>query len=135
MKTISFAVPCFNSADYMEKCVDSLLPCGEDIEIILVNDGSTKDNTAEIADALAEKYPSIVKAIHKKNGGHGSAVNTGLEAATGLYYKVVDSDDWLDEQSMKTIMDYLRSQREKAEKGSSVTDLSLIHISETTRLR
>lgn len=123
MKTISFAVPCFNSADYMEKCVDSLLPCGEDIEIILVNDGSTKDNTAEIADALAEKYPSIIKAIHKKNGGHGSAVNTGLEAATGLYYKVVDSDDWLDEQSMKTIMDYLRSQREKAEKGSSVTDL------------
>ena len=117
MKTISFVVPCFNSADYMEKCVDSLLPCGEDIEIILVNDGSTKDNTAEIADALAEKYPSIVKAIHKKNGGHGSAVNTGLEAATGLYYKVVDSDDWLDEQSMKTIMDYLRSQREKAERA------------------
>lgn len=45
MKTISFAVPCFNSADYMEKCVESLLPCGDDIEIILVDDGSTKDNT------------------------------------------------------------------------------------------
>ena len=86
MKTISFAVPCYNSANYMEKCVDSLLPCGDDIEIILVNDGSTRDNTAEIADRLAEEHPGIVRAIHKENGGHGSAVNAGLAAAQGYYY-------------------------------------------------
>lgn len=66
MKTISFAMPCYNSANYMEKCVDSLLPCGDDIEIILVNDGSTRDNTAEIADRLAEEHPGIVRAITKK---------------------------------------------------------------------
>ncbi len=107
----------------MEKCVDSLLVCGDDIEIILVDDGSTKDRTAEIADALAEKYPSVVKAIHKENGGHGSAVNTGLEAASGLYFKVVDSDDWLDEEAMKTIMVYLRSQIKGVAEGKEATDL------------
>ena len=115
MKTISFAVPCYNSANYMEKCVDSLLPCGDDIEIILVNDGSTRDNTAEIADRLAEEHPGIVRAIHKENGGHGSAVNAGLAAAQGYYYKVVDSDDWLDKNAMDVIMPYLREQKSRAE--------------------
>ncbi len=115
MKTISFAVPCYNSADYMEKCVESLLPCGDDIEIILVDDGSTEDNTAQICDRLAEEYPDIIRAIHKENGGHGSAVNTGLSAAQGLYYKVVDSDDWLDEGAMQTIMSYLRRQAKLVE--------------------
>lgn len=123
MKTISFAVPCFNSAAYMEKCVASLLPCGNDIEIILVNDGSTKDNTAEICDRLAQEYPDIVRAIHKENGGHGSAVNYGLAAATGLYFKVVDSDDWLDEEAMGIIMPYLREQAALTEQGRNATDL------------
>ena len=126
MKTISFAVPCYNSANYMEKCVDSLLPCGDDIEIILVNDGSTRDNTAEIADRLAEEHPGIVRAIHKENGGHGSAVNAGLAAAQGYYYKVVDSDDWLDKNAMDVIMPYLREQKSRAEElgGNAVgTDM------------
>lgn len=124
MKTISFAVPCFNSADYMEKCVESLLPCGDDIEIILVDDGSTKDNTPEICDRLEKEHPGIVRAIHKPNGGHGSAVNSGLEAATGLYYKVVDSDDWLDNDAMNTIMPYLREQKNRFEQtGATATDL------------
>lgn len=73
MKTISFAVPCYNSAAYMDKCIESLLACDEgknDIEILIVDDGSTKDNTAEIADAWQEKYPGTIRAIHKPNGGH-----------------------------------------------------------------
>ena len=124
MKTISFAVPCYNSADYMEKCVESLLPCGDDIEIILVDDGSTKDTTPEICDRLAKQYPDIVRAIHKPNGGHGSAVNSGLDAATGLYYKVVDSDDWLDKDAMNVIMPYLREQKARFEQeGTTATDL------------
>ena len=78
MKILSVAVPCYNSADYMENCVNSLLKGGEDVEIIIVNDGSTKDNTGEIADRLASENPTIVKVIHQENGGHGEAVNTGL---------------------------------------------------------
>lgn len=110
MKTMTFAVPCYNSAEYMDKCIESILACGDDIEIVIVNDGSFKDNTAEKADEWQERYPDIIKAVHKPNGGHGSAVNMGLEHATGFYYKVVDSDDWLDPESMEEIMSYARSQ-------------------------
>lgn len=109
MKLVTFAVPCYNSAAYMNKCIESLLKAGEDAEIIIVNDGSTKDNTAEIADEYAKKYPSIIKAVHKENGGHGDAVNFGLKNAVGRYFKVVDSDDWVDEAALKTYMETIRA--------------------------
>ena len=80
MKYITFAVPCYNSENYMRRCLDTLLEGGRDVEIILVNDGST-DRTAEIADEYQLKYPDIVRAVHKENGGHGSGVNKGLELA------------------------------------------------------
>ncbi len=108
--TISFAVPCYNSADYMDNCIMSLLSVGEDIEVIIVDDGSTKDNTAEIAQRWVDHFPGRVKAVIKENGGHGSAVNAGLAAATGAYYKPVDSDDWVDVHEMKKVLKYLRTQ-------------------------
>ena len=107
MKLLSIAIPCYNSQDYMAHCIESLLPGGEDVEILIVNDGS-KDDTAKIADEYAAKYPTIVKAIHKENGGHGSAVNTGIENATGIYFKVVDSDDWVKEDAYLAILEKLR---------------------------
>ena len=107
MKILSIAVPCYNSQDYMEHCVDSLLKGGEDVEILIIDDGS-KDATAEIADNYAKKYPSIVKAIHQENGGHGEAVNTGIRNASGLYFKVVDSDDWVEESAYLQILDKLK---------------------------
>lgn len=109
MKLLSIAIPCYNSAAYMGKCIESLLPGGEDVEILIVDDGSTKDNTAEIADRYEVKYPGIVRAIHKENGGHGSAVNVGIENATGLYFKVVDSDDWVQEEAYLKILETLRT--------------------------
>ena len=108
MKLLSFTVPCYNSAKYMKKCIDSLLKGGEDVEIIIVNDGST-DETAAIADEYVENYPSVVKAIHKENGGHGSAVNAGVERASGLFFKVVDSDDWVKEEAYIQILETLRN--------------------------
>ena len=106
MKYISFAIPCYNSEEYMEHAIESILKGGEDVEILIVNDGS-KDRTSEIAREYERKYPTIVKAIDKENGGHGDAVNTGLRHATGLYFKVVDSDDWVDESSLMKILDTL----------------------------
>ena len=103
MKYISFVVPCYNSAAYMEKCINSLLAGKEDVEIIIVDDGS-KDDTGKIADKYAVEYPSIVKAIHQPNGGHGEGINTGLKVATGKYFKVVDSDDWVDKRALKSIL-------------------------------
>ena len=108
MKLLSIAIPCYNSESYMRRCIDSLLVGGEDVEIIVVNDGSTKDNTAAVADEYAAKYPTIVKAVHQENGGHGSAVNAGIRNATGLYFKVVDSDDWVKEEAYMQILDTLR---------------------------
>ncbi len=93
----------------MEKCIASLLPGGDDVEILIVDDGSSKDRTAEIADAFAERYPTIIRAIHQENKGHGGAVNTGIENATGLYFKVVDSDDWVDTTAYLKILETLRS--------------------------
>lgn len=106
MKLLTITIPCYNSEGYMRKCVEALLTGGEDVEIIIVNDGST-DKTAVIADEYAAKYPSIVRAIHKENGGHGSAVNTGIENAKGLFFKVVDSDDWVKESAYKQILETL----------------------------
>lgn len=119
MKLLSIAIPCYNSENYMRKCIESLLVGGEDVEILVVNDGSTKDRTAEIADEYAAKYPTIVKAIHKENGGHGSAVNAGIENATGLYFKVVDSDDWVKKEAYMEILDTLR----KLTGGDKVLDM------------
>jgi len=107
-KLITFAVPCYNSAAYMDHCVQTLLSGGEDVEIILVDDGSTKDDTPAICDRYAAEYPDIVKAIHQENGGHGEGVNQGLRNASGLYYKVVDSDDWLDEKALAAALGKLR---------------------------
>ena len=103
MKYISFVVPCYNSEEYMEKCIKSLLIGKDDVEIIIIDDGS-KDNTGKIADKYQKKYPNIVKAIHQENGGHGEGINVGLKHATGKYFKVVDSDDWLDETAYKKLL-------------------------------
>lgn len=92
----------------MRHCIDTLLTGGEEVEILIVNDGSTKDNTAQVADEYAEKYPTICRAIHQENGGHGEAVNAGLRNATGIYYKVVDSDDWVNEEAYQKILKTLR---------------------------
>lgn len=108
MKILSIAVPCYNSQDYMANCIESLLKGGDDVEILVVNDGSS-DKTKDIADEYQTKYPGIVKAIHKPNGGHGSAVNAGIENAQGLYFKVVDSDDWVDEDAYQKILNKLKN--------------------------
>ena len=107
MKLLSFVVPCYNSQEYMRHCIDTLLPGGEDVEILIVNDGSS-DQTADIANEYEKKYPTICRAIHQPNKGHGGAVNAGIANASGIYLKVVDSDDWVNraayEKILKTLM-------------------------------
>ena len=83
MKLLSIAIPCYNSEAYMEHCINTLLTGGDEVEIIIVDDGSQKDRTPEIADEYERKYPGICRAVHQENGGHGQAVNTGLKNATG----------------------------------------------------
>ncbi len=114
MKYISFAIPCFNSQNYMSRAIDSLLTGKDEVEILIVNDGS-RDQTSEIAHEYMENYPDIVRVIDKENGGHGDAVNAGLGAAQGKYFKVVDSDDWVDEEALKRILTLIRNLEEDGE--------------------
>lgn len=107
MKLLSIVVPSYNSQAYLETCLKSLLSAGGDsVEILIVNDGS-KDQTPAMADDFARRYPTIVRAIHQENGGHGEAVNAGIRNATGLYLKVVDSDDWVDTAAYEKILSVL----------------------------
>ena len=112
MKLLSIAIPSYNSQDYLSHAVESLLPGGDEVEILIVDDGS-KDRTAEIADDYEKQYPGIVRAIHQPNGGHGDAVMTGLKNAEGLYFKVVDSDDWADKDAYPKVLSTLRAFKEE----------------------
>jgi len=95
MKSLTVVIPVYNTELYLRRCLDSLLIKSilSDIEVIIVNDGS-KDKSLSIAEEYQSKYPDTVKVIDKENGGHGSTINAGLKAATGKYFRVLDSDDW-----------------------------------------
>ena len=123
MKILTVAIPCYNSEKYMEKCIYSLLGEAKDLEILIIDDGST-DRTAQIADTLAEQYPDTIRAIHQENAGHGGAVNTGIRNATGLYFKVIDSDDWADPGALEQVVHRLKALEYK---GTPV-DLFLVNF-------
>ncbi len=80
--------------------IEAILRKGDRVEIIVIDDGS-RDDTGKIGDEYAAKYPDIVKVIHQENGGHGAGINQGLKHATGKYFKVVDSDDWVSGDYMR----------------------------------
>ncbi len=109
-KTITFGIPSYNAAQDMDHCITSILEgagYASDVEIIIVDDGS-QDNTGAKADEWEARYPGIIRAVHQENGGHGMAVMAGLREAQGVYYKVVDSDDWLNGQALATMLTVLR---------------------------
>ena len=114
-KVISFGIPSYNAAKDMDHCITSILEGSNyatDIEIIIVDDGS-KDETTAKADEWETRYPGIIRAVHQENGGHGIAVLSGLREAQGAYYKVVDSDDWLDGAALSTMLSILRGFEER----------------------
>ncbi len=110
-KLLSIAIPCFNSHDYVRRAIDSLLPGIDRIEVIVVDDGST-DDTSKIAEEYVKEYQDSIKLVKKENGGHGDAVMAGLKEATGLYFRVLDSDDWLDESSLLKLLGLLEEMQD-----------------------
>ena len=92
---VSVIVPIYGVEKYLKECLDSILnQTMHELEIILIDDGS-KDNCPQIVDEYAKKDNRII-AIHKENGGYGSACNVGLNKATGEYVAIVESDDYID---------------------------------------
>ncbi len=97
MKILSIIIPAYNTELYINRCLDSLIyntKILDDIEIIVVDDGSC-DDTVRNVQYYCKKYPKTIKLIQKENGGHGSTINVGIKKATGEYLRVVDSDDWV----------------------------------------
>lgn len=106
MKLLSILIPCYNSQDYLEHCIETLLPGAGRVEIIIINDGST-DHTPQMADRFAADHPETIRVIHQENKGHGGALNAGIAAASGRYIKVLDSDDWVDDEAYQSLLDTL----------------------------
>lgn len=108
-KVLSVVIPTYNMEKYIKECLDSFVVKDvlDDIEIIVVNDGS-KDSSADIARKYCKEYPDTFYLYDKENGGHGSGINYGLKYATGKYFKVVDADDWVASDELKLFVKRLK---------------------------
>lgn len=110
MKILTFVVPAYNSEKFLDKCICSMLAQEvlEELEIIVVNDGSS-DTTEAVAKIYCEQYPNVVRLISQENKGHGGALNTGCNAAQGRYLKVIDADDWVETQNLPMFIQLLKN--------------------------
>lgn len=107
MSKVSIIIPIYNVKDYVNKTIDSVINQTEkDIEIILVDDGST-DGCTEICDQY-KKSDKRIKVIHKKNGGLSSARNTGTEIAESEFVMYLDGDDYLRKDAVKKVLDIMK---------------------------
>lgn len=107
-KVLTVIVPVYNMEKYIRQYLESLV-IGEVLDQIEVLDGS-KDGSAEIAYEFVEQYPDTFRIIYKANGGHGSAINTGLMMASDEYVKILDSDDWVERDAFCRLVDCLETE-------------------------
>lgn len=108
-KILSVAIATYNMEQYLEACLKSItLPdILNDIEVLIINDGST-DNSLKIAYRYEAEYPETVRVLNKKNGGYGSAINMGIDNAKGKYFKTLDADDWFDCNSFRIYLNQIK---------------------------
>ena len=109
-KLLSVCVPSYNVQRCLDRCLYTLTSCeyAPYMDIIVVDDGS-KDGTLQIAKEYEKQFPGIVRAVHKENGGHGSTINVAMDMAVGKYFRVVDSDDWIDSREQDKILARIKS--------------------------
>ena len=109
-KILTISIAAYNAENDISRCLDSLVNSGiiDKLDIIVVNDGS-KDQTATVTNTYVDKFKDSIRLINKENGGHGSTINTSIELANGKYYKILDSDDWVESENMKKFIAYLES--------------------------
>ena len=96
-KLLTITIPTYNTEQYLPRCIESLIvpEFMDRLEILVVIDGSP-DHSEEVARRYEAQYPGSIRVVSKANGGHGSTINKGIELATGMYFRVLDSDDWFD---------------------------------------
>ena len=129
-KLLTIAVPAYNAAAFLDKCLSSFIsPVMDAIEVIVVNDGST-DETPDIAARFVAAYPDTYRLVNKENGGHGSGINVAAGLAKGKYFRVVDADDWVITQNLPDYLDAL----EKTDADAVLTHFHTIDIRTEERL-
>lgn len=126
-KILSIIIPTYNAEAYLDKCLNSIMSIKEELlarcEVIVVNDG-TPDNSMQIAERYSEEYQEIYKLINKDNGGHGSAINVGIQHVTGTYFKILDADDWVDFKEAEKLIEMLEVENADA----VITGYTTYHI-------
>lgn len=108
MKILTICIPCYNGEAYLKHAIESCFIVKEDIEIIIVDDGST-DQSRKIAKYYQTLYPDDIKVFEKENEGQGSAIEVGIEHAKGLYFKVLDNDDWFDRAALVKLIETIKA--------------------------
>lgn len=106
-KMLTVIIPMYNAKPWIQKCLSSLLVRPKDrkyLEILVINDGST-DGCEKIAEKTAKEHPDMFRIIHKENGGHGSAINTGVRESKGIYIKILDADDWMATEELEQFLE------------------------------
>ncbi|MBF0715596.1 glycosyltransferase family 2 protein [Gemelliphila palaticanis] len=127
---LTIVVPMYNIENYIIRCLDSFSDVNnkykKNIEILVVNDGSTDSSKNVVENYIKDK--SYIELINKKNGGHGSAINMGIKYAKAKYFKVLDGDDWIDPTELDNLMEYL----ETSNFDMIITDYTEHHIYNNT---
>ncbi|MGN7860884.1 glycosyltransferase family 2 protein [Microbacterium sp. 22303] len=132
MPLLSIVVPAYNAQAYLDRALAGLETVSE-VEIVVIDDGST-DDTGEIADRWAQKHPDSVRVVHQPNRGHGGAITAGLAAARGVFFKVLDADDWLDISSLRTLIGQLTMLESKDAVDAVFTDFVHERVGKAPRL-
>lgn len=107
-KVLTISIAAYNAEDDIRRCLDSFVQSSvlAELDIIVTNDGS-KDKTQFIVEEYVEKYPNSIRLVNQNNGGHGSTINSGIRHAKGRYFKIVDSDDWVDKNGIEELVRFL----------------------------
>ena len=127
-KILTVVVPAYNMEAYLEYCLDSLCVGRDDLEVLIVNDGS-KDATSVIAHGYAEKFPQVFRVVDKENGNYGSCVNRGLQEARGKYIKILDADDSFDRENFGLFLDFL----EETDADLVLSDFAVVDVERRIR--
>ena len=131
---LTIAVPSYNIEKYIHKCIESFnnikTELYSDFEVLIINDGST-DKTIDIVKKLSSETSLNLKIINKENGGHGSAVNKGIEEAKGKYFKIIDGDDWVNKADFEEFLLRLK----KTDVDLIVTDYTEQHVYDNYKKR
>ena len=112
-KILSIVIPTYNAETFLDKGLPTFIMKDEkkmqQLEVLIVNDG-TPDNSVQVAQKYVDQYPDTFKIINKENGGHGSAINVGVDHVIGKYFKCVDADDWVDTAALERLLPILEKE-------------------------